>query len=122
MRSERRQRVCLADRQEPDCTIAVVFVNRTVSLTSQTTATSVFLQVALALNVAVDVAASCVAGGKSETAAMQVLRDSRHRPYCTVGVFFVPSFFLCLHQQRQRPVFLQLALTIDRYVLLHTLA
>ena len=49
---------------------------------------------------------------------MEDLRDSRHRPYRTVGVFFVPRFFLCLHQQRQRPVFLQLALTIDRYVLL----
>ena len=49
---------------------------------------------------------------------MEDLRDSRHRPYCTVGVFFVPRFFLCLHQQRQRPVFLQLALTIDRYILL----
>ena len=33
---------------------------------------------------------------------------------------FVPRFFLCLHQQRQRPVFL--FLTIARYVLLHTIA
>ena len=82
---------------------------------------SVFLQVALAINVAVDVAASCVAGGKSVTAAMQVLHDSRHGPYRTVGVIFVPRFFLYLRQQRQRPVFLQLSLTIARYVLLHTL-
>ena len=52
---------------------------------------------------------------------MQVLHDSRHGPYRTVGVFFVPRFFLYLHQQRQRPVFLQLSLTIARYVLLHTL-
>ena len=51
---------------------------------------------------------------------MQVLHDSRHGPYRTVGVFFVPRFFLHLHQQRQRPVFLQLSLTIARYVLLHT--
>ena len=38
--------------------------------------------------------------------------------------FFVPRVFLCLHQQRQRPVFLQLSLslTIARYVLLHPLA
>ena len=33
----------------------------------------------------------------------------------------MPRFFLYLHQQRQRPVFLQLSLTIARYVLLHTL-
>ena len=82
---------------------------------------SVFLQVALAINVPVDVAASCVAGGKSVTAVMQVLHDIRHGPYRTVGVIFVPRFFLYLHQQRQRPVFLQLSLTIARYVLLHTL-
>ena len=35
--------------------------------------------------------------------------------------FLCPDFFLYLHQQRQRPVFLQLSLTIARYVLLHTL-
>ena len=52
---------------------------------------------------------------------MQVLHDSRHGPYCTVGVFVVHRFFLCLHQQR-RHVFLQLFLAIARYVLLHTLA
>ena len=82
---------------------------------------SVFLQVALAINVAVDVAASCVVGGKSVTTAMQVLHDSRHGPYRTVGVFIVPRFFLYLHQQWQRPVFLQLSLTNARYVSLHTL-
>ena len=52
---------------------------------------------------------------------MQILHDSRHGLYRTVGVFFVPRFFLYLHQQRQRPVFLQLSLTIARYDLLHTL-
>ena len=34
--------VCLTDRQEPNCTVAVFFVNRIVSLTSQTMATICF--------------------------------------------------------------------------------
>ena len=44
---------------------------------------------------------------------MQVLHDSRHGPYRTVGEFFVHRFFLCLHQQQQRPVFLQLSLSLS---------
>ena len=46
------------------------------------------------------------------TAAMQVLHDSRHGPYRTVGVFFVPRFFSVPSPTTTTTCFLQLSLTI----------
>ena len=53
---------------------------------------------------------------------MQVLHDRSTWTLPYSGSIFSAYIFLCLHQQRLRPVFLQLALTIDLHILLHTLA
>ena len=117
------RRVCLTDRQGPDCTVAVILVNRIVSLTSQTTATTCFSSGRSRHRRHCQ--RRCVVCRRWEERDGRKCKScmtDRHGPTVPWEYFLVPRFFLCLHRLPKRPVFLQLARTIDRYVLLHTLA
>ena len=119
-RSRPRERMCLTARQEPDCTVADFFVNRIVSLTSKTKATiCFFFQVSLYNQ-------RCCRCG-CVVCHLREERDGRHASLAWQSAWtllyresiFVPRFFLCLHQQRQRPVFLQLSLSLSLSLSLH---
>ena len=116
--------VSLTDRQESDCTVAVIFVNRIASLTSYFTNNGNNHFSSGRYRNRRCCQCRCVLRRRREE------RNGRHASIAwqstwtllTMGVFFVPRFFRCLHQQRQRPVFHHIALTIARFVLLRTQA
>ena len=86
--------MCLADRHEPNCIVAVFFCEQNCLSDFTNNSNNLFFFRSLSQSTLLSMSLRRVSpGGKSVTAAMQVLHDSRHGPYRTVGVFLCLDFF-----------------------------